>query len=135
MPRAPVFCNFIKSSFLLLKYPPSTITTNQASEQNTIAETSQFHQSRSLRLPAELRNRIYELALINDKAYDVATRATTEDDASPVKDKVAIHTQMHASEPALLYTCKEIREEGHPIFYGRNAFGHDLHSTHEVLDP
>jgi len=58
-----------------------------------------------LQLPPELRNRIYEACLLADGVIDVAD-----------KDEI--------EEPALLATCKEVRNEATAIFYGGNTFTH-----------
>lgn len=65
-------------------------------------------------LPAELRNRIYELALVKDERIEVKLyfdRTRT--------DKVISRI---ANYPSLLQTCRQIREEASPIFYGQNVF-------------
>lgn len=56
-----------------------------------------------LKLPPELRNRIYRYAIVQDEPIDVAE--TTK-----------------KKEPALLATCKEIREQALKMFYHENTF-------------
>lgn len=66
----------------------------------TIMEHSPFS-----RLPQELRNEIYHLALIEE-------------------DTVQINTELHRvwKAPPLLHTCRQIRTEALPIYFGNNAF-------------
>lgn len=59
-----------------------------------------------LSLPLEIRNKIYELALIEPNSLWI----------SPY------HTHRTMSVPALLRTCKTIGFEASPIFYGANSF-------------
>ena len=56
-----------------------------------------------LKLPAELRNKIYELAL----------------DGEP---EVVISASCKSSGPPLLFACKHIRQEAHKISLSTNAF-------------
>ena len=59
-----------------------------------------------LALPIEIRNKIYELALIEPNSLWI----------SPY------HTHRTMSVPPLLRTCKTIGYEASPIFYGANSF-------------
>lgn len=59
-----------------------------------------------LSLPIEIRNKIYELALIEPNSLWI----------SPY------HTYRTMSVPPLLRTCKTIAYEASPIFYGANSF-------------
>ena len=59
--------------------------------------------SRLTSLPAELRNRIYRLALINDKPLNITSKKTNQ-------------------EPALLATNRQIRAEALKIYYAENIF-------------
>ncbi|KAK4893580.1 hypothetical protein LTR27_008047 [Elasticomyces elasticus] len=68
-----------------------------------------------LRLPAELRNIIYEMALPRDNFY-VSVRTT-----EPLY--VLRCLAEPATIPALLATCRLIRNDTLPIFYGTNIFG------------
>lgn len=63
----------------------------------TVAQTSFFD------LPAEIRNRIYDLALKEDEPIDLQDRPYIE-------------------EPALLMTRLRIRSEALAVFYGVNTF-------------
>jgi hypothetical protein len=64
---------------------------------------------RLLDLPAELRNRIYHFAVVNEKPIDIIH-----------------HKRWRRAEalqqPALASTCKQLRKEVLPIFYGGNSF-------------
>lgn len=59
-----------------------------------------------LALPAELRNRIYEFALIKDDPIEV----------------VLWRPCSNGAPPALTQTSRQIRSESLPIFYGLNTF-------------
>ncbi|KAK5683392.1 hypothetical protein LTS10_004923 [Elasticomyces elasticus] len=61
------------------------------------------HKCRLLLLPAELRIRIYELAVIKPS-------------------RVVGCCRKHLNEPKLSATCQQIRRECLPIFYGDNTF-------------
>lgn len=68
---------------------------------------SQSHDRLSLlRLPAELRNRVWELALI---------------DTHPI-----VVDQSNYRQPALLRTCSQIRNEAAAIYYEQNTFADDI---------
>lgn len=58
--------------------------------------------SRLLKLPAELRNRIYRLTF--------------------VQDHIILVTRQKFIEPHLLYVCKDIRHEATSSYYGENEF-------------
>jgi hypothetical protein len=78
-----------------------------------------------LQLPAELRNRIYELILIQDEEIDAATwcRLPHSPRCLPGGSIPSFRSLIiHGFEPALLSTCKQVRKEGLPIFYGQNTF-------------
>jgi len=61
-----------------------------------------------LSIPAEVRNKIYQLSLVNeDVVLDVKILSTP-------------------TEPALLATCRQIRHEASSIFYGENTFHTDI---------
>ena len=71
--------------------------------------TSEHNQFRLLRLPAELRNRIYHLAVVNEKPLDIVHHKRYRRAKAP-------------QQPALASTSKQLREEVLPIFYGGNSF-------------
>lgn len=60
-----------------------------------------------LKLPAELRNRIYEEALTSNTSVCLRPRP----DCTPCW-----------SPPALLMTCQTVRNEASPIYYAKNVF-------------
>ena len=74
-----------------------------------------------LTLPPELRNRIYELVLIENTRIDTYTW-----NQRPTKEHLRGNSRVdfleYRSEPALVQTCTTIREEGLPVFYGSNIF-------------
>lgn len=57
------------------------------------------------RIPAEIRNRIYELVLVSDKPINATRRP--RDAVNP-----------------LLQVCRQVRQEALPMFYSRNTFMH-----------
>lgn len=61
-----------------------------------------------LELPAELRNKIYFDVLVSEKPLGIAKQTHIYD----VRHKA----------PALLQTCRQIREEARTIFYSNNTF-------------
>jgi hypothetical protein len=71
-----------------------------------------------LKLPSELRNQIYELVLVATHDIDANTWCATR----RFKSYYTRATIKYSMEPALLATCKQIRGEGLPIFYGQNTF-------------
>lgn len=75
-----------------------------------------------LKLPAELRNRIFELALIEDKPIDMGTWGKNPDRRDGAAVLCAYRMVVGASEPSLLRTCQNVRKEGLPIYYGQNVF-------------
>lgn len=73
------------------------------------AEMSSTH-SRLMALPAELRNTIYEYALIEERPIIMRLRRDRRDD-----------------EPALVITSKQVRRETRALYYRRNEFQLKLH--------
>ncbi|MCJ1375200.1 hypothetical protein MMC20_006434 [Loxospora ochrophaea] len=70
------------------------------------------------RLPAELRNRIYRLALTASKVYPIG---------GPVEQSHVIQCARHVNESytsrfSLLLTCRRIHEEAYEIFYNEAVF-------------
>lgn len=66
------------------------------------------------RLPAELRNRIYELVLM--------FRHPLGAHRDLMGDWEAEMTPCNVAQPALARTCRAIRSESLPIFYAQNTF-------------
>lgn len=77
-----------------------------------MADLSEHQQPSAFeRLPAELRNRIYHLALVEDEPIEV-----TDNFGLILKPYAPSH------QPALTRTSRQIRSETLPIYYGENAF-------------
>ncbi|KAK3070140.1 hypothetical protein LTR53_010971 [Teratosphaeriaceae sp. CCFEE 6253] len=77
------------------------------------------HQSRLLRLPPELRNRIYEYVLIVETpiSRNLPPRSWWGTEAHILRDFATAVRQ-----PPLTRTCRVMRSETIPIFYGANTF-------------
>lgn len=65
-----------------------------------------------LRLPGELRNRIYDMALIADHQPITAEPWTLYDKSG----------HLNGLQPALARCCRSLRAEALPVFYSKNAF-------------
>ena len=80
----------------------------------TISETTTGHAApfRLLELPAEIRNYIYELALVED---------------SPIVIDPALK-KAQASQPPLIRVSRQIRQETLSLFYSKNTFEFDISS-------
>ena len=76
-----------------------------------------------LDLPAELRNRIYHLALTRPDTINV----TSFDIAKP-------QFNSSATQPALTQICRQIRNEALPVFYNQNCFTGSYVADEEVLE-
>ena len=70
-----------------------------------------------LRLPAEIRNQIFVLALVEDEAIYITTRTD------------GLRSYAHPLSPALTRVCRQTREEAIPIYYGANTFKFDYLSV------
>ena len=79
-----------------------------------------FGASKLLLLPAELRNRIYEHALVAEDAIFVFTAKRIK-----YEDTIVTHP---IREPVFLSTCRQIRDEATPIYYRSNSFITTIHS-------
>jgi len=76
-------------------------------------------------LSAELRNKIYELALIkpDERAITIpVVDIETYDDNHVFKCETMVQTHLLQREPYLLLVCRQTRKEALPIYYGGNAF-------------
>ncbi|KAK5121489.1 hypothetical protein LTR85_005322 [Meristemomyces frigidus] len=69
-----------------------------------VSESLPASESPLLKLPAEIRNAIYTLALVKDEPINVG------------------YFEAFLREPGLLAANRQIRREGMPIFYGANTF-------------
>ncbi|KAK4494755.1 hypothetical protein PRZ48_014111 [Zasmidium cellare] len=74
--------------------------------------------SRLLTLPPELRNKIYTLVLVQGAPIQISERSTKPSLAA--RGATAHYTRL--LEPPFLLTCRQIRHEALPIFYGENVF-------------
>ena len=63
------------------------------------------------KLPPELRNRIYEFALLQRTPIVIICQQACGQ-----------HSRRHAMQPALSRTCRLLRKETLPIFYGQHTF-------------
>jgi hypothetical protein len=91
-----------------------------------------------LKLPPELRNRIYELVLVEEKPIQISTWAQSQKPCRPSWCDL-MHTLdgqliAHLREPSVLEVCKQIRTEGLPIFYGQNVFFGDTPDSHRWVE-
>lgn len=68
---------------------------------------------RFLSLPAELRNRIYEMVFHRSQSCNLTA-------ANHSRGGRAF--QHHVAQPSLTRTCQQIRNETLPVFYGSNWF-------------
>ena len=95
----------------IIDHPHSNVTatpnqtTNDLDQLGRDTSTNQNTRTGLLRLPAELRNRIYEMLL--EHHFDFVARIPL----SP------LHYSVH-EEPAFCSTCRQIQVEGLSIFYG-----------------
>ena len=72
-----------------------------------------------MKLPAELRNRIYELVLIHVGPIHVRARHFKN---IVLRDVLVPKRRVRWREPGLLTVSKQIRDEAMAIYYERNAF-------------
>lgn len=74
------------------------------------------------KLPLELRTDIYNGALIHKAVLEIAPSGdpVTNMDEWELTDQS--WAKLRPSEPSLLFTCKQIREEGLRIYYGSDIF-------------
>ena len=85
------------------------------------------HRCGFLDLSSELRNEIYELALIapNKRATVMPSKVTSlggyDFNGIPMHESI-VDTNLIAPEPALLRVCRQTRQGGLPIYYGNNIF-------------
>ena len=113
-------------------------------------QSSSCNSSPLLRLPAELRKRIYAYAMLSDEAVDLRQSILPVDPLPPGPLTVeywdkrceeadrrwqASRKQLRflQQQPALARTCKLIRAEALPIFYGETTFLTNI-GLHKVSD-
>ena len=75
----------------------------QLTERKTCVLNDDTPRCKFIELPAELRNRIYRLALLEPDAIKINDSSTPQ-------------------EPSLLSACRQIRQEAISIYYGENHF-------------
>lgn len=88
-----------------------------------IATTTAAQQSLLLSLPPELRNRIYELVLIDEEF--IPLRQDSEDTKAVTRAGQRVRkplVETTIEEPPLLQSCRQIRNEAIQIYYARNTF-------------
>ncbi|KAK4893581.1 hypothetical protein LTR27_008048 [Elasticomyces elasticus] len=90
-----------------------TATVTQTSNGGHASDGNQIATPAFFRLPPELRNLIYELALPRNEDYLSVRRSTPRSPFPYVSS---------ANVPPLLATCRLIRGEALPVFYGANNF-------------
>ncbi|KAA8619558.1 hypothetical protein PtrSN002B_002213 [Pyrenophora tritici-repentis] len=98
-----------------------SVATVLIQEQKTIENQSK---SPLLRLPAELRNQIYETAFSGGRIRVRVTNIHTKD----------VHTQQTAGALALRATCRQIRSESDSIFYEQYIFYFSKTNKFEPID-
>ena len=76
-----------------------------------------------LQLSAELRNRIYELALVHPQTKYVPCRC-------PWSEIGIDSTEAPVCQPPLTRLCRQIRNESLPVYYGNNVFIVDVNDIH-----
>ncbi|CAK4031010.1 Hypothetical predicted protein [Lecanosticta acicola] len=110
--------------------PRSEITDElyQALEADN-SESSSF-----LRLPAELRNSIYELVLPQNRTLRVNRHTKTNNVGRIVADWHRSFLDRQSLQPALLYVCRQTRRETTPMFYLHNSFDVNVAETEDFMD-
>lgn len=73
-----------------------------------------------LNLPAELRNDIYYLAVLNEAPIPACIRSVLR--PKSVKATGAVTRRRVMLEPAIAFTCRQVRTEVLPIYYAENIF-------------
>jgi len=102
--------------------PATSLDSNMASpDLNHVKARRGF-----LDLSAELRNEIYELALIEPDhgVIILPTKYWNDDDTiTPCKHfRLSLQVHLLKPEPNILLACQQIRKEALAIYYGGNAF-------------
>ena len=89
-------------------------------------------------LPAQIRNRIYRYALVTEQPMKF--HHAHFDLSGALMEKIAASDGLRSGmmrcvmQPPLTRTCRIIREESLPVFYGANTFEAILESGWQVLD-
>lgn len=78
------------------------------------------------RLPAELRNAVYELVLVEQKILVVGSvkgyRKRDNHELTLIVNRRGKYRIRPWTEPGILQTCKAVRQEASPLYYRRNEF-------------
>ncbi|KAK5740372.1 hypothetical protein LTR17_004635 [Elasticomyces elasticus] len=120
---------FISSSQSKSKYPTPLLPhvshlLTSSSANMTARQGASKKENLLLTIPPEIRNWIYELALIEPHSIKVANGMSsthTSDECDPTSPTLA--------PPGLLTTCQQIRNEALPVYHGRNIFEIHIHGT------
>lgn len=101
-----------------------------AAERARSLRTSKFFPF--LRLPPELRNRIYEFALIDPLGREITTK--TKDFRSVVRSRRrGARKALPALTPALLATCKQVHDEAIDYLYSQKLSFNDHFALQDFL--
>ncbi|KAF2217028.1 hypothetical protein CERZMDRAFT_93092 [Cercospora zeae-maydis SCOH1-5] len=142
-----MFSNPLKRSFLCLTAEPGTVCAGLPTKKPRAAavpptpqQAIQPPKSAFLSLPGELRNEIYNHALVQPAPislpYAYETRSTTRSTSSNNALASAPTTVTYSGEPPILRTSRLIRFEATPIYYGCNIFSAPSPaSAHKFLKP
>ena len=109
---------------------PVTTVMAPISRRRRFARTQSQLQSPLLRLPPEIRNKIYWLALVRDRPIDLWPHkwVTTEKAGLPAPSDLKIRHQdsleyvRKEMATGLLGTCRKVWNESHMLFWGDNRF-------------
>lgn len=80
---------------------------------DAISTETTHQESRLMKLPAELRNLIYELVVVEAKTIDIV-------DPDHVQGGPGVSER--AKQPGIAQVCRQLRREVLPIFYSQNTF-------------
>ena len=102
---------------------------------STTQPSSGLNQCKFLKLPPELRNHIYDLALVEEQPFRFPACRQSEIGPLSFKDtwlneckslddrqRVVRRSVDLVKQPGVTRTCKEIRNESLSVFYGNNTF-------------
>ena len=107
---APHSKHTISSDTMLKTFQEMTL--NSASLKRKIEQPALSKVPPFLRLPAELRNRIYELTVVD------LSRVISVVDDFPYRKNI----KAEVAQPPITKVCRQLRTESLPVFYGANVF-------------
>lgn len=87
-----------------------------------------------LRLPAELRNRIFELVVGQQKTVAVWKHRGTNHWGRPIAERLTSNLNRQGIRPALLRTSRQIRRETVAVFYSTTVFMINMAETQDFED-